>query len=147
MDRAVRLETQATEPRWWSDGCDGSELTGRPVGFEQPPKVDIGDPIAVSEKEGAVREPGSKSPNAAAGLSVQARVDEMDGPGVPFRLVALNCAAAEFDGHVAVEGEIVHEEALHVVRSVPHGDDELRHAIVSVVLHDVPEDGPPAYVD
>ena len=101
-------------------------------------KVDVGDAVAVRQEERPVSEPGPEPTNATAGVRFQAGVDEVDGPGVSLRLVALHRPAAELNGHVSVERQVIHEETLDVVGLVAQRDGEFAEPVLRVVLHDMP---------
>ena len=117
------------------------------MALDETLEVDIGDAVAVGQEKRFVSEPGPEPSHATAGVGIHARVHEVDGPRVSLGFVALHRAAAEFHGQVAVEGEVVHEEPLDILRPVAQRDHEFGESVVRVVLHDVPEDGPPADVD
>ena len=56
-------------------------------------------------------------------------------------------AVADADREVAAQRHVVEEEALDVLALVAERDHELVEPVLGVVLHDVPEDRPPADLD
>jgi hypothetical protein len=106
----------------------------------------VGDAVAVGEQEGAVLEPAAQPLEAAAGLGVEARVDQVHLPVGLLPLVDRRLAGREVDGDVVVDGVEVEEVLLDVVAPVAERDHELLDPVGVEDLHDVPEHGVPPTV-
>src|SRR5690348_174921 len=71
----------------------------------------------------------------------------MDHPVFTITLDRVYRAIGKIDRHAAAKRAIVEKEALYHLATITKRDKKLFEAVVSVVLHDVPEDGTPADLD
>ena len=98
---------------------------------EQLLDVHVLHAVAIGHHERAVAEVRRERFEPAAGLRVQAGVDQVDGP-VAFVAVAVahHVAAAELDRQVVGELAVFDDVSLDVLRPCSPGDDELVEAVV-----------------
>ena len=79
-----------------------------------------------------------------AGVRVQARVHEMNGPVLGLLVENGHAARGQLDDHAAAQDGVVEEIALDDLSLVAESDVEILEPVVREVLHDVPEHGTPA---
>ena len=85
--------------------------------------------------------------DAPARHRLQPRVLQAHDPVLALLPVRVGLPAGQINRHAVAQLVVVEEERLDHVAAVAERDVEFFEAVVRVVLHDVPEDGPPADLD
>ena len=107
----------------------------------QPVQVDVADAVAVGQEERLALQPALEQPDPSAGVCLDARLDEVDPPGLDrIAVLQLDLTAGEVDADGPAHGGVIQEVPADHVAEVPERHHELADAVVGVVLHDVPED-------
>jgi hypothetical protein len=143
----VAVENHAAESRWRPHGRHRRETAARAMERDEFVQVDIRDAVAVGEQKRLAAQPGRKTFDAAAGVRVETRVDEVHDPVFAVLLVIGHFAVGEVDRHASRETVVIDEIAFDDLALVAEGDQKLLEAERGVVLHDVPEDRPAADFD
>src|ERR1039458_857828 len=120
-----------------------------PVKLYQPGDVQVGNAIAVCQKERVVIDVLLNPFHAPAGHGGQAGVSQCD-LEVLFAVYVVELdlrLAPEADGEVVVHCLVVQEVLFDHVAAISQAQDKLAEATVGIELHDVPEDGSTANFD
>src|SRR3954453_3459816 len=136
----VRLEDVGGEARL--DGEHARDLALALDALDARLERRVRDLVAVVGQEGLLAlEMAADAPQPLADRRRPARVDERDPPVLDVALEQLDLAAALREDEVVLERLVVVEEVLlERVAVVAEAEDELRVAVVGVVLHEVQQD-------
>ena len=141
----ITVQFQRAETSLGGDGGHRGQLAAATMEVEQGTQVDVGQAVAVGEKEGLlVGKEVLDAGEAAAGHRLFAGVDEGDAPGLRMLLMHLHAVVAHVEGDVGGVQEIVGEVLLDDVPLVAQADDEVGDAVAGEDLHQMPENGAPA---
>ena len=115
--------------------------------IEQLAQVQTGDAVSISEHEGFVLQALLESFETAPGVRFLACISQVNDPIFTGPIVLINLAAREVDAQTSSQARIVHEKAFDHRSPMPQGNVKLLQAMMSVMLHDVPDDRMASYLD
>src|SRR5262249_48995102 len=104
--------------------------------------------VAVGEHEGAVAKQRRHMLEPPAGERLEPGLHEVDAPVLDRSRVARDLLVIpQIEREAALELRLLEEPALEHVAAIAEREHELAHAVMRVVLHDVPQDRPAADLD
>ena len=103
-------------------------------------EVDAGHAVPVGQHERLIADELGHLLHPAAGLGVQAGVQQVNGPVFAVAVMNSDLARSQAYRHAVGAMAVVDEEILDHLTLVAQRDDELLEAVGGVALHDVPQD-------
>src|SRR5437762_923099 len=112
---------------------------------EQTVETHIADAVAVREHERAAANQRPQLLEPATGQRRIARIHQVHAPRLDVVVIERSdITISKRYGHVAAERAIIEKISLDLIAFVPQRQHELVEAVLRVVLHDVPDNGPAA---
>src|ERR1700685_265002 len=119
----------------------------RPVKCQSGGKVEVCEPIAVSQTERVVGQKPPHPQESAAGPRFLSGVDERDAPGLGCGLMICDLVGGSIDRHIRMMQKEIHEIFFDHVSLVTEAHDEIAKTVVRVNFHNMPKYRPPSDLD
>src|SRR4030095_694647 len=115
--------------------------------LEQVLQIDITDTIAVSQHKRLITKPLLQPFKTPTSVCFLARILQMDDPILTLSVLPFHATACEVNTEASTQVMVIHEEPFDDFPPVAQRNVKLFKSVVSVVLHDVPEKRPAAYLN
>ncbi len=109
--------------------------------------IDIADAVAIRQHKRTVAQPRLQPFHPAAGICLQAGVDQMHHPIGLLGSIHLDLPAGKIDAYAAIQVIGIQEKALDGLALVAQGDHKFLKPIVGIVFHNMPQDRASADLD
>src|SRR5262245_53136146 len=144
---AIAVEHEPAVASGRAHGSDRRQTLVLAMELQQLPDIDVADAVTVSQHERFAADEARQALQPAAGHGRQASIHEVDDPILVARLVPQQVSGTQAHGKVGMDAGIVCKVPLDHVALVAKSDNELAHAVMREMLHDVPEYRPAADLD
>ena len=141
-DAALVVNIEHAEALTGVIGRDGDKLAVRPMEREQLLEIHVGNAVAVSKHERLIADVLLHALHTAAGHGVEAGIHHRNAPRLGMVLVDnhLVFAVGEVICNVGGVQEIIRKILLDHMLLIPGADHKIVEAVITVELHDMPED-------